>query len=124
MAQGQFLVLRVVDGGEVEIQQAVLGVENLDVPRDRLIGCAQGDILDAAYLRRDFLSQRVRGIEPEELAGGVVQEHDLAVRIEDDEAFLQRLEDIFQEALFLDQPGHDLLDLARLNAIDPGHELF
>ena len=54
----------------------------------------------------------------------MVNEHDLAIRIEDDETFLQGFENVLQETFFLDESGDDMLDLARLDPVDSSHELF
>ena len=37
---------------------------------------------------------------------------------------MQRLEDLFQKPLLADQAGDDLLDLAGLDAVEPGDEFF
>ncbi len=54
----------------------------------------------------------------------MVDEADHALRIQNDDAFLQRLEDFFEKALFVDQAGDDLLDLAVFDAIQAGDEFF
>ena len=36
----------------------------------------------------------------------------------------KRLEDVFKKAFLLNEPCHDLLDLARLDAIEAGDKLF
>lgn len=47
VAEGKFLVFRVVDGREVEIEHAVLGVEDFDVAGDGLLRAIRGNALDA-----------------------------------------------------------------------------
>ena len=62
------------------------------------------------------------GIDPEEAAGGTVDEGDLAVLIEHDHAFVERLEDLLEEALFADQPVEKLPGLGRVDPVEAGEE--
>ena len=90
----------------------------------RAAGFAERLPIQPADLRGQRLAGRLLRIQPEKPAGRLVDEIDHAVRIQQDHAFLQRLEDLFQKPLLADQPGDDLLDLAVLDAIQPGDEFF
>ncbi len=68
MAQGELVVFCIVDGGEVEIQEAVLWVEDLDIAGDCLFGFREGDCIDSADFRRELFPQCIGGIEPEKAA--------------------------------------------------------
>ena len=63
-------------------------------------------------------------VQAEEAAGRLIDEIDHAVRIEQDHAFLQRLEDFFEKPFLADQAGDDLLDLSVFHTIQPGDEFF
>lgn len=118
------MVLGVVDGCEVEIELSVLGVEDLDVAGDGQCRAVEGNAVDAADFVGDALTEGFGSVQSEEVASGSVEEHDFSPGIQDNEAFLQRFENVLQEALFLDQAGDDLLDLSRLNTVEARHEFF
>lgn len=54
----------------------------------------------------------------------MVEEEDFSFGIDDDEAFLEGFEDVFEEAFFLDESGDDLLDFAGFDAIEASDEFF
>jgi len=71
-----------------------------------------------------LLANRARRIQPEKLAGGLVDEADDPLRIQNDDALTEGLKDFFQKALFANQAGDDLLHLSRFHAVKPRHEFF
>ena len=124
VAERLVVVLRAIDRREVEIQVAVLRIENLQVAADRAARFAQDRPVEPADLGGNELAGRLLRIESEELARRVIEETDHAFRIQNDHALMQRLEDFFQESFLADQAGDDLLDVAGNHAIQPGDQLF
>ena len=124
VAERLVVVLRAINRREVEIQVAVLRIENLQVAADGAAGFAQNRPVQPADLGGNELAGRPLRIEPEKLACRVVEEADHAFRIEDDHALVERLEDFFQESLLADQAGDNLLDVAGDDAIQTGDQLF
>ena len=87
-------------------------------------GIGEGEIFEASDLGGDFFTERVGRIEPEELAGGAVEEHDFSLGIEDDQAFVKGFEDFLKEAFFLDESRDDVLDFAGFDLVEARDEFF
>jgi hypothetical protein len=120
-AHGGILVL---DGGDVEVQEAVFGIKDLHVAADDGAGCHHAVPVQAANALGEALADDGIFFHAEELAGGTVHIGDLAFGIEEDDAFLKRLEDLFQEAFFTQQLQHDALHLAGFEAVHAFDELI
>ena len=80
--------------------------------------------VEAADLGRNELAGRAFWIEPEKLAGGVVEESDDPLRVQDDDPLVQGLEDFLEKSLLANQAGDDLLDIAGNHTIQPCHQFF
>lgn len=124
LAEREFLIFRIVDGRKVEIEHSMLRVEDFDIAGDRLLRALQGNGIDPADFGGYFLSEGILRGDAEKLAGRTIEKHNFPFGINDDEAFLQGLEHIFQKALLLDQTRDDLVNFFWFHPIQAGDELF
>ena len=111
------------DGGEVEVEVAVFGVEDFEVAGDGFAGAGDAFPIEAGNARHQQLADDFVA-EAEEFLGGGVDEGDAAFFIEDDDAFVEGFEDLLEEAFFPDEAGKELLGLGRIDAVEAGEEFF
>jgi hypothetical protein len=111
-----------LDGGEVEVEVAVFRVEDLEVARDRFARLGERGPVESGDAAGERGARGLIGIDSEEAAGGAVDEGDLAVFIEHDDAFVERLEDLLEETLLADQAVEQLSRLGRVDPVDAGEE--
>ena len=116
--------IEVVNRREVEIQKPMLRVKNLEVAAHRAARPAERRPIEPANFCRKSLADRGLGVDPEQATCRAIHKSDHPVDIEQDHPLLHRLEDIFQKAVLSRQPRDDLLHLAVLDAVQPGHEFL
>jgi len=123
---GGGLVIVVVqsDGGDVEIDEAVLWVEDLHVAGDDRLGLGKGGPVEAGDALGEGASHAIVAGEAEELAGGVVEEGDIAQGVGDDDALVDGVEDGLEEALFACETQEVVLDFLGADAADALDEFF
>ncbi len=66
MTEGDFVVFGVVDGRDVEVEDAVVGVEDFDVAGEGLVGGVEVDVFDAADFGGEWLTEGLCGVDSEE----------------------------------------------------------
>lgn len=113
----------IIDGGDGEIEVAIFGIDDFEVAADDGTRLEELRPVETAHASGEFLTDDLLSLEAEESAGCAVDVGDLALGIEQDDAFLQGLEDFFQETLVFEQVQHHVLELARLQAIHAFDEL-
>ena len=113
------------DGREVEVEEAVVGVEDFEVAADGLAaGADEAFPIEAADEGVEVAADGGFLIESEESAGGAVDEGDGAVGVEEEDAFLEGLEDAFEEALLAEEAIDEGLDLPGFEAVEAGDEFL
>src|SRR5687767_4901727 len=80
------------DGDDIKIKEAMLGIEDLHVARDDLIGFNQPMPLETANPLAQGRAFARFPFEPENFAGGVIEIIDAAIEIGDDDAFADGIE--------------------------------
>ena len=110
-----FLVL--INRGHIEIQIAILRIENFEVSADRAAGLRQTLPVEAAQPFRELPPHNEIALETKEPARRAVHISHHALVIEQDHSLLKGLEDFFKESLFLHQPQQVTLDIRRLQTV-------
>ena len=94
------------------------GVEDFDFAGDDLFGVGELVPLEAADKFGDGLSDGGIVFGGKELASGTIGVIDLALEIGDDHAFVDGVEDGFEEAFFIGEPEEATLDFFGADAGD------
>src|ERR1700736_119081 len=96
----------------VKIDESVSGVEDLHVAADCGFTRESVPIQPANALVQAF-SERILCLQSEQLTGGIVEISDSALRIGDDDSFLDRVDDGFEKTFLLRQAQKIILHFLR-----------
>ena len=113
------------DRGEVEVEEAVFGIEDFEVAADgAAVGLHEGGPVDAA---NDFIEGLALGFVwggSEEAATGVVDEVDAAAGVEEEDAFLEGFKDFLEEAFFSNEAREKRLYFLGLDLVESGKDFI
>lgn len=113
------------DGGEVEVEEAIVGVEDFEVAVDRLATRTDEAFpIESPNEAVELAAHRSFRIEAKESAGRAVEKGNGAVRVEEEDSFLKRFEDLFQKPFLAQQAIHEGLDLPRFEPVQTGEEFL
>lgn len=113
------------DGGAVEVKEAVFGVEDFEVAVDGSAwGVEKGGPIDTANDLVEGLALGVFGGEAKELAGGVIDEANFEIGGEEEDSFLESLEDLLEESFLADESDEEGLKFAGVDLIESGEDFF
>ncbi len=115
--------LLVLQRHEIEVEIARLGVEDFEVAVNQPPLGEDGRPVEFLQVMRDRRAERARRVDADEALNSVVEVENLAGRIDDDDAFLQRVEDRLEEALLVVEPLEIGLQVALADAVDAVEEL-
>ena len=120
MAGGAFDIFD--DGGKIEVEEAVLGVEDFEVAGDGggVVASGEGVPVQSPHELGERLTGSGLGIETKEAGGGGVEEGDLAVGGENEDAFAEGFEDGLEEAFVAEEAIDEGLDLLGGQAVEAG----
>ena len=117
------------EGDDVEVDVAAFGVLNFDFAIDEFGPFAFVEVHDEVPL--DVFKVAANGVsfgflagESEHFFGGAVGVGDASLSVEDDEAFLNGMEDGFEEALFTGEAEEVGLKASCIEFVDAGDEFF
>ena len=122
LAVSGFVVVLGEEGNDVEIEDAVGGMENLDIAGDDVAALGQFFPAQAADVFGERSSEGGGGIESEEHAGGIVHVDDRSGGVGDDDTFADGVEDGLEEALVTGQFDKEGFDFLRLDAAEAGED--
>ena len=122
--EDQVALVFIADGGNENIQEFVLRVEDFHIPGnggmallDRVPGAVAAQE-DAEGLRRD-----VFGLLVEELERRLVDEQDFSLAVQQDQPFLDGFEYLLEEALLFRQLDEEALEVLLLDMVDAVDQL-
>ncbi len=114
----------VLQRDEIEIEIARLRVKHLEVAIDHAALGQDGGPVKFLQVLRNRRAHGLGRVDAEQRGDGVVEVEDAAVRIDHDDAFLERIEDRLKKALFVVEPLQVSLQVARSYPVDPVKELI
>src|SRR5438105_4407798 len=88
---------------DVEVDESIRWIENFEVARDWPATSGQRMPVQTTHPLIELLANGVFGVQSEKLAGAIVHVGDFAAGIGDDDAFLNRVKNSFEESFFLRQ---------------------
>src|SRR3981081_3399236 len=107
----------------VKIDESVGGIEDLHVAADCGFTRESVPIQPANALVQTF-AERILRFQSEQLAGGIVEISDSALRIGDDDSFLDRVENGFEKTFLLRQAQKIILHIFRPNLAEATDQLL
>src|SRR6478736_730894 len=96
---------------DIEIDKTIRRVKNFNVPAQNRVGFGECFPIEPAHLFLERFAHRVLSIQSEKFAGPVIQIGDAAVRIGDDDSFLNGVEDRLEKTFLLREAEEIVLHL-------------
>ena len=109
---------------DVKIYETILRIEDFHVTADRAFRLGKSVPIQAAHSFVQPFADRVLAFESKQFAGGLVHVGDAPVRIGDDDAFLNGVENGFEKSFFLRQPDQVILHFLGPDTAEASDQFF
>src|SRR6266404_6699741 len=109
---------------DVKINETILWIKNFDIAADRSFRLRKSVPIQASNSFVQPLADRVLAFEAKQFAGRLIQVGDAAVRIGDDDAFLNGVENGFEKSFFLRETDQVILHVLGANPPEAPDQFF